>query len=56
MEFCGTSMVMVPLVVFSRFTTTYPSAVEVWELRSPAAAIVIFPIPHRCRLAVPTSG
>ena len=37
-------------------TTIYPSAVVVWDVRSPAADTTIFPIPHWCRLAVPTSG
>ena len=43
--FCGTSIWTVPFVVFRRFTTTYPSAVVVWDVRSPAAETVIFPIP-----------
>ena len=41
--FCGTSIWMVPFVVFSRLTTMYPSAVVVWLVRSPAAEMVIFP-------------
>ena len=40
-EFWGTSRVIIPWEDFRRLTTTYPSAVAVWEDRSPEWVMLI---------------